>query len=160
MLAATEKYPSVGPVLLLSLGVVESRFQTDARSHTDARGPTRFWPSTVGCWRACLAEYTDEMLHDSRRNTEMAALYLDVLMTTYNDVGMARAEYNGGPVNARFYRARSHRASAETRDYVPKVLEEYERMVRKLPTPPGMNYDIMYRDALRPGKKLEPAKTD
>ena len=62
------------------------------------------------------------MLFDSRRNTEMAALYLDVLMTTYNDVGMALAEYNGGPVNAGFYRARSHRASAETRDYVPKVL--------------------------------------
>ena len=49
--------------------------------------------------------YSDDMLHDSHRNTEMAALYLDVLMTTYNDVGMALAEYNGGPVNAGFYRA-------------------------------------------------------
>ena len=39
-------------------------------------------------------------------------------------------------------------------------LDEYERMVKTLPTAPGMSYDIMYRDASRPGKKLEPAKTD
>ena len=32
-------------------------------------------------------EYSDEMLYDPRRNTELAALYLDVLLTT-----------NGGPV--------------------------------------------------------------
>ena len=161
LIAATDKYPSVDPVLLLSVGVVESRFQADARSHADARGLYQIWPSTGRMLAGMLGwTYSDEMLHDSRRNTEMAALYLDVLMTTYNDVGMALAEYNGGPVNAGFYRARSHRASAETRDYVPKVIDEYERMVRKLPTAPGMSYDIMYRDASRPGKKLAPAKSD
>jgi len=161
LLAATDKYPSVDPVLLLSVGIVESRFETNAKSHADARGLYQIWPSTGRMLAAMLGwEYSDEMLHDSYRNTEMAALYLDVLMTTYNDVGMALAEYNGGPINAGFYRARSHRASAETRDYVPKVLEQYERLVKTLPTAPGQSHDIIYRDASRPGKKLAAAKAD
>jgi soluble lytic murein transglycosylase-like protein len=105
-------------------------------------------------------EYSDEMLYDEFRNTELAALYLDVLMTTYNDVGMALAEYNGGPINAGFYRARSHKTASETRDYVPKVLEQYERLVKSLPTAPGLSHDIVYRDASRPGKKLGVAAAD
>ena len=75
-------------------------------------------------------------------------------MTTYNDVGMALAEYNGGPINAGLYRARSHKTAAETRDYVPKVLEQYERLVKTLPSAPGLSHDIIYRDASRPGKQL------
>jgi hypothetical protein len=161
LLGATDKYPSVDPVLLLSVGIVESRFEPRARSHADARGLYQIWPSTGRMLSAMLGwEYADEMLYDAHRNTEMAALYLDVLMTTYNDVGMALAEYNGGPINAGFYRARSHKAAAETRDYVPKVLEQYERLVRQLPTAPGKSYDIMYRDATRPGKRLVGAKAD
>ena len=161
LLAATDKYPSVDPVLLLSVGIVESGFDTNARSHANARGLYQIWPSTGRMLAAMLGwEYSDEMLHDSYRNTELAALYLDVLMTTYNDVGMALAEYNGGPINAGYYRARSHRASAETRDYVPKVLEQYERLVKTLPTAPGLSHDILYRDASRPGKKLAEVKAD
>ena len=87
-------------------------------------------------------EYTDDMLYDVYRNTELAALYLDILMTTYNDVG------------------RSHKTAAETRDYVPKVLEQYERLVRTLPTAPGLSHDVIYRDASRPGKNLGEIKSD
>ena len=83
LITATDKYPSVDPVLLLSVGVVESRFQTDARSHADARGLYQIWPSTGRMLAGMLGwAYSDDMLHDSHRNTEMAALYLDVLMTT------------------------------------------------------------------------------
>lgn len=162
LLAATDKYPSVDPVLLLSVGIVESGFESKARSPADARGLYQIWPSTGRMLAAMLGwEYSDEMLYDEYRNTELAALYLDVLMTTYNDVGMALAEYNGGPINAGFYRARSHKTAAETRDYVPKVLEQYERLVKALPTAPGMSHDIVYRDASRPGKRLgEPVMVD
>lgn len=162
LLAATDKYPSVDPVLLLSVGIVESGFETKARSPADARGLYQIWPSTGRMLAAMLGwEYSNEMLYDEYRNTELAALYLDVLMTTYNDVGMALAEYNGGPINAGFYRARSHKTAAETRDYVPKVLEQYERLVKALPTAPGMSHDIVYRDASRPGKRLgEPVTVD
>ncbi len=155
LLRATDKYPSVDPVLMLSVGIVESGFDTNARSPADARGLYQIWPSTGRMLAAMLGwEYSDEMLYDEHRNTELAALYLDVLMTTYNDVGMALAEYNGGPINAGLYRARSHKTAAETRDYVPKVLEQYERLVKTLPTAPGLSHDIIYRDASRPGKQL------
>ena len=155
LLRATDKYPSVDPVLLLSVGIVESGFERKSRSPADARGLYQIWPSTGRMLAAMLGwEYSDEMLYDEQRNTELAALYLDVLMTTYNDVGMALAEYNGGPINAGLYRARSHKTSAETRDYVPKVLEQYERLVKTLPTAPGLSHDIIYRDASRPGKQL------
>jgi len=161
LMASTDKYPSVDPVLLLSVGIIESGFDSRARSTADARGLYQIWPSTGRMLSAMLGwEYSDEMLYDARRNTEMAALYLDVLMTTYNDVGMALAEYNGGPVNAGYYRAGSHRGAAETRDYVPKVLGQYERLVKILPTPPGLGPDIVYRDAARPGKRLGVARAD
>lgn len=162
LLRATDKYPSVDPVLLLSVGIVESGFERKAKSPADARGLYQIWPSTGRMLSAMLGwEYSDEMLYDERRNTELAALYLDVLMTTYNDVGMALAEYNGGPINAGLYRARSHKTAAETRDYVPKVLEQYERLVKTLPTAPGLSHDIIYRDSSRPGKQLGvPASAD
>ena len=155
LLRATDKYPSVDPVLLLSIGIVESGFERKARSPANARGLYQIWPSTGRMLAAMLGwEYSDEMLYDEHRNTELAALYLDVLMTTYNDVGMALAEYNGGPINAGLYRARSHKTAAETRDYVPKVLEQYQRLIKTLPTAPGLSHDIIYRDASRPGKQL------
>lgn len=160
LMAATDKYPSVDPALLLSIGIVESGFDTKARSHADARGLYQIWPSTGRMLAAMLGwEYSDVMLYDSHRNTEMAALYLDVLLTTYNDVGLALAEYNGGPINAGLYRARSHRTAAETRDYVPKVLEQYERLVKVLPNSAGGAFDIIYRDGGRPGKRLGEAAT-
>lgn len=161
LMAATDKYPSVDPVLLLAVGIIESGYDTRATSHADARGLYQIWPSTGRMLATMLGwEYSDQMLFEPRRNTELAALYLDVLMTTYNDVGMALAEYNGGPINAGYYRAGSHRGAAETRDYVPKVLEQYERLVKVLPHPPGLGRDIVYRDASRPGKRLGVAKAD
>jgi len=159
LLDATDRYPSVDPILLLSIGIVESEFDTKARSPAGARGLYQIWPATGRMLAGMLGwEYTNEMLHDSARNTEMAALYLDVLMTAYNDLGMALAEYNGGPINAGYYRAGSRRTAAETQDYVPKVLRQYERLAKKLPMPPGRSYDILYRDAARTGKKLGVAK--
>ena len=162
LLDVTDKYPSVNPILQLSIGIVESEFKTKARSHADARGLYQIWPATGRMLAGMLGwDYTKEMLYDPERNTEMAALYLDVLMSTYNDLGMALAEYNGGPINAGYYRAGSSRTAQETADYVPKVLEQYNRLVKKLPMPPGRSYDILYRDATRGGKKLgEPIEAD
>ncbi len=155
LLDVTDRYPSVDPILLLSIGIVESEFDSKARSRADARGLYQIWPTTGRMLAGMLAwEYTDEMLYDAERNTEMAVLYLDVLLTAYNDLGMALAEYNGGPINAGYYRAGSRQTAAETADYVPKVLSQYERLVRKLPMAPGRSYDVLYRDASRAGKVL------
>lgn len=161
LLEASDKYASVDPLLLLSIGIVESRFEARAKSHADARGLYQIWPSTGRMLAGMLGwEYSDEMLYEVDRNTEMAALYLDILMTTYNDPGMVLAEYNGGPINAGYYRARSHRTAPETAEYVPKVLENYARLSKELPSSPGRGFDILYRDAARSAKKLLPAKSD
>jgi len=161
LLNTTDKYPSVDPLLLLSIGIVESGFDPTARSHANARGLYQIWPATGRMLAGMLDwEYDDEMLYESDRNTEMAALYLDVLFTTYNDLGMVLAEYNGGPINAGYYRAGSHRTTPETADYVPKVLEQYERLCKELPMAPGRSFDVLYRDANREGKELVPAKAD
>jgi soluble lytic murein transglycosylase-like protein len=155
LLDSTDRYPSVDPILLLSIGIVESGFNDKARSPADARGLYQIWPATGRMLAGMLGwEYEKEMLYDSERNTEMAALYLDVLLTAYNDLGLALAEYNGGPINAGYYRAQSRRTAAETMDYVPKVLAQYQRLTKELPVPPGRSYDILYRDAKRAGKKL------
>ncbi len=161
LLNATDKYPSVDPLLLFSIGIVESGFDTRAKSQANARGLYQIWPATGRMLAGMLDwEYSDEMLFESDRNTEMAALYLDVLFTTYNDLGMVLAEYNGGPVNAGYYRAGSHRTTPETADYVPKVLEQYDRLCKELPMAPGRSFDVLYRDANREGKVLVRAKAD
>jgi soluble lytic murein transglycosylase-like protein len=161
LLNVTDKYPSVDPLLLISIGIVESGFDTRARSHANARGLYQIWPATGRMLAGMLDwEYSDEMLFESDRNTEMAALYLDVLFTTYNDLGMVLAEYNGGPVNAGYYRAGSHRTTPETADYVPKVLEQYDRLCKELPMAPGRSFDVLYRDKNREGKELVSTKAD
>ena len=155
LLAATDKYPSVDPILLLSIGIVESGFDTRARSAANARGLYQLWPSTARMLAGTLGwQYSDDLLYDPDYNTEMAALYLDILTTTYNDLGMVLAEYNGGPINAGYYRAGSRRVAAETLDYVPKVLSNYNRLSRKLPMPTGRSYDAIYREPSRAGKEL------
>jgi soluble lytic murein transglycosylase-like protein len=159
LLDVTDRYPSVDPILVLSIGIVESEFDPTARSRADARGLYQIWPATGRMLAGMLGwDYSKEMLYDPERNTEMAALYLDVLMSTYNDLGMVLAEYNGGPINAGYYRAGSSRTAPETADYVPKVLEQYNRLVKKLPMPPGRSYDLhyreLYRDTTRDGKRL------
>ncbi len=73
-------------------------------------------------------EYSDDMLYDPQKNTEMAALYLDILLSTHDEVELALAEYNGGPRNAHYFRAGSSRLAEETRNYVPKVMAIYERL--------------------------------
>lgn len=128
-LEASEKYPSVDPLLLLAIGIVESRYDPMATSHADARGLYQIWPSTGRLLLRTLGwEYDETALYDPEKNTQAAALYLDILFSTYSDPQMVLAEYNGGPLNAGFYRANVSQLAAETRNYVPRVLEVHARL--------------------------------
>ena len=148
-------------MLLLSVGAVESRFDRTAVSRADARGLYQIWPATGRLLARSLGwEYTDEMLFDPARNTEMAVLYLDMLFTTYNDPVMVLAEYNGGPLNSGFLRARSSSVAAETRDYVIKVSAIHELLKAEfedLAPPPA---DETYRGLRRAGKSLPVVRPD
>jgi soluble lytic murein transglycosylase len=128
-LAASEKYPAVDPLLLLAIGIVESGYDPQARSRADARGLYQIWPSTGRLLARTLGwSYDDSTLYDPEKNTQAAALYLDVLFSTYKDPQLVLAEYNGGPLNAGYLRAGAPALASETRSYVPRVLELHERL--------------------------------
>jgi hypothetical protein len=156
--ASCEKYPAVDPLLLLAIGAVESGYDPLARSPADARGLYQIWPSTGRLLvRALGWDYDDATLYDPAKNTEAAALYLDILSATYRDPQMVLAEYNGGPVNAGYYRAGLEKLAAETRSYVPRVLELHARLQEefaKALEPPGETD----ADGSREGKALAPAR--
>jgi len=128
-LEACEKYPALDPLLLLSIGIVESGYDPLATSPAGARGLYQIWPSTGRLLVHALGwNYDDSTLYDPEKNTEAAALYLDILFSTYRDPQMVLAEYNGGPLNAGFFRAGASQLAAETRSYVPRVLELQGRL--------------------------------
>jgi soluble lytic murein transglycosylase-like protein len=128
-LSACEKYPAVDPLFLLAIGLVESGYDPDARSHADARGLYQIWPSTGRLLVRSLGwTWDDAILFDPEKNTQAAALYLDVLFSTYKDPQLVLAEYNGGPLNAGYLRAGVAALASETRTYVPRVLELHQRL--------------------------------
>ena len=94
IMQSSEKYPAVDPLMFLSIGIVESRYDLNATSSANAKGLYQIWPSTARMLARSLDwEYSDEMLYDPKKNTEMAALYLDILFSAYNDRNMVLAEY-------------------------------------------------------------------
>lgn len=154
-LRASEKYPSVDPLLLLAIGTVESRYETHATSSADARGLYQIWPSTGRLLLRSLGwQYDDATLFDPEKNTEAAALYLDILFSTYSDPALVLAEYNGGPLNAGYFRARVGQLAAETKNYVPQVLELHARLTRQFAQPDAPQLQLMHLDAHREGKTL------
>jgi hypothetical protein len=128
-LEASEKYPSVDPLLLLAIGTVESGYDPQATSGSDARGLYQIWPATGRLLLRSLGwSYDEAALYDPEKNTQAAALYLDILFSTYSDPQLVLAEYNGGPLNAGYFRAGAGALAAETRSYVPRVLQLHARL--------------------------------
>ncbi len=154
-LEASEKYPALDPLLLLSIGIVESGYDPLATSPADARGLYQIWPSTGRLLvRALGWNYDDSTLYDPEKNTEAAALYLDILFSTYRDPQMVLAEYNGGPLNAGFFRAGVNQLSAETKTYVPRVLELHGRLKDEFARGVDPQLELMQRNTQREGRTL------
>jgi soluble lytic murein transglycosylase len=154
-LDASEKYPAVEPLLLLAIGTVESGYDPQARSRSDARGLYQIWPSTGRLLLRSLGwNYDEAALYDPEKNTQAAALYLDILFSTYSDPQMVLAEYNGGPLNAGYFRAGVGALAPETRNYVPRVLQTYARLKEEFDRGMELRAELMHRDALREGKTL------
>jgi soluble lytic murein transglycosylase-like protein len=153
-LAASEKYPAVDPLFLLAIGLVESGFDPQARSRADARGLYQIWPSTGRLLVRSLGwSYDDSILFDPEKNTQAAALYLDVLFSTYKDPQLVLAEYNGGPLNAGYLRAGAAALASETRSYVPRVLELYQRLKQEFEAGTALLAEAR-EDSERRGKTL------
>ena len=154
-LEASEKYPAVDPLLLLAIGTVESGYDPQAKSRADARGLYQIWPATGRLLLRSLGwEYDEAALYDVEKNTYAAALYLDILFATYSDPQLVLAEYNGGPLNAGYFRARVGALADETRNYVPRVLQVYNHLKDQFESGLEMQLELMHRDATREGKTL------
>jgi len=154
-LQASEKYPSVDPLLLLAIGTVESGYDPQATSHSDARGLYQIWPSTGRLLLRSLGwNYDEAALFDPEKNTQAAALYLDILFSTYSDPQLVLAEYNGGPLNAGYFRAGVGALATETRNYVPRVLQLHARLKDDFDRGVAVQGDAIHRDGQREGKTL------
>src|SRR5688500_9249624 len=126
-----------------------------ATSTADARGLYQIWPSTGRLLlRGLGRDYDDSVLYDPERNTEAAALYLDILFAAYGDPQMVLAEYNGGPLNAGYFRAGVGQLATETRNYVPQVLDVHARLKERFEKGNLVQLETMHRDARREGKTL------
>ena len=155
IMQSSEKYPSVDPLMFLSIGIVESAYDNRATSNANAKGLYQIWPSTGRLLARSLdLEYSDEMLYDPQTNTELAALYLDILFSAYNDQKMVLAEYNGGPLNAGYYRAGSSYTALETKEYVQRVSEVYDGLRSKFELGVEVSLMPMHKDQDRAGKEL------
>ena len=154
-LEACEKYPAVDPLLLLAIGTVESGYDPQATSHADARGLYQIWPATGRMLlRGLGLPYDEAALYDPEKNTLAAALYLDILFATYSDPQLVLAEYNGGPLNAGYFRAGAGALAAETKGYVPRVLQVYTRLKELFAKGLELEQDALHREASREGKTL------
>ena len=132
-----------------------SKRDSQAVSRADARGLYQIWPSTGRLLlRALGSDYDEAALYDPEKNTMAAALYLDILFSTYSDPQLVLAEYNGGPLNAGYFRAGVGSLAAETRTYVPRVLELYARLKEQFDAAGERAVDLSQRDAHREGKTL------
>lgn len=155
---ASERYPAVDPLLLVAIGTVESGYEVRATSRADARGLYQIWPATGRMLLRALGwEYDEAALYDPEKNTLCAALYLDILFSTYSDPQLVLAEYNGGPLNAGYYRARVGALADETKNYVPRVLLLQSQLKDRFERGLDLKLDLMHRDAQREAKTLTSA---
>jgi hypothetical protein len=67
---------------------------------------------------------------------------------------MVLAEYNGGPLNAGYYRADVAALAAETRNYVPRVLDLYARLKDQFAAGGSAPGASAAHDGQREGKQL------
>jgi soluble lytic murein transglycosylase-like protein len=113
----------VDPTLVKAVALVESGFNTRARSSKGAQGLMQLMPTTA-------AQYGVTNLHDPYQNLSAGAKHLRELLDRYEgDVTLALAAYNAG--SGAVARYGGVPAYAETRDYVKKVQTKMGRAPRR-----------------------------
>ena len=121
--AKAEKY-EVDPVLVAAIVEVESAFEIDARSPRGAVGLMQLRPAT-GRWMGA------RNLFDPGQNIDAGTRYLKYLEERFDgDLRTQLAAYNAGEGTVRRYGGVP--PYPETRSYIRKVLERYERRSSEL----------------------------
>jgi hypothetical protein len=118
-----KKY-DVDPALVAAVIEQESRFKPRARSHVGARGLMQLMPRT-GRWMGARDLYNPE------QNVDAGVKYIKYLDKRFKgDRTKIIAAYNGGEGNVMRYRGVP--PFRETRQYVKKVLKNYDKRTKQL----------------------------
>ncbi len=121
--AKAKKY-DVDPALVAAVIEQESRFKPRARSHVGARGLMQLMPRT-GRWMGARDLYNPE------QNVDAGVKYIKYLDKRFNgDLKKIIAAYNGGEGNVMRYRGIP--PFRETRQYVKKVMKNYDKRTRQI----------------------------
>jgi soluble lytic murein transglycosylase-like protein len=119
LIAASARDHGVAPELVASVIAVESNFNPNAVSWKSARGLMQLMPGTA-------ARLGVKNAFDPQQNIEGGTRYLKELLLKYNgDLPLTLAAYNAGPDRVEQYG--SVPPYRETRDYVRRVTEKYQR---------------------------------
>ena len=119
----SKKY-KVDPALVAAVIEQESRFKPRAKSHVGARGLMQLMPRT-GRWMGARDLYNPE------QNVDAGVKYIAYLDKRFNgDLKKIVAAYNGGEGNVMRYRGVP--PFRETRQYVKKVLKNYDKRNKQL----------------------------
>ncbi|HEY0142605.1 MAG TPA: lytic transglycosylase domain-containing protein [Thermoanaerobaculia bacterium] len=114
----------VDPLLVAAVIEQESRFKSRARSHVGAKGLMQLMPRT-GKWMGA------RNLYDPEQNVDAGVKYIKYLNKRFKgDVRKTLAAYNGGEGNVKRYGGIP--PFRETRQYVKKVLKNYDERTRQL----------------------------
>lgn len=121
--AKSKKY-DVDPNLVAAVIEQESRFKPRAKSHVGARGLMQLMPRT-GRWMGARDLYNPE------QNVDAGVKYIAYLDKRFDgDLKKIVAAYNGGEGNVMRYRGIP--PFRETRQYVKKVLKNYDKRNKQL----------------------------
>lgn len=119
----SKKY-DVDPALVAAVIEQESRFRPRARSHVGARGLMQLMPRT-GRWMGARD------LYDPEQNIDAGVKYIKYLDKRFKgDLKKTIAAYNGGEGNVMRYRGIP--PFQETRQYVKKVMTNYDKRTKQL----------------------------
>lgn len=119
---AVARRHDIDPLLLHAIAYVESRHNAHAVSHAGARGLMQVMPATGRRFGVA----SPGALSHAGTNLEVSATYLKNLQERFgNDLSLILAAYNAGEGAVEKY-GRRIPPYAETRDYVQKVLAQYE----------------------------------
>jgi soluble lytic murein transglycosylase-like protein len=114
----------VDPALVAAVIEQESRFKPRAKSHVGARGLMQLMPRT-GRWMGARDLYNPE------QNVDAGVKYIAYLNRRFDgDTKKIVAAYNGGEGNVMRYRGIP--PFRETRQYVKKVMKNYDKRNRQL----------------------------
>lgn len=118
-----KKY-DVDPALVAAVMEQESRFRPGARSQVGAKGLMQLMPRT-GRWMGARD------LYDPEQNIDAGVRYIKYLNARFDgDLKKTIAAYNGGEGNVLRYRGIP--PFRETRQYVKKVLKNYDKRTKQL----------------------------